>query len=185
MSELVVVRHAHTAWTVSGQHTGLTDIPLDEAGRANAAKLRPRLAAWSFAAVWCSPLARAVETCEIAGFAERARKNAELVEWNYGEYDGLTTAQIQERQPGWNLWRDGCPGGEDAAAVGARADSVLASVPAGDDDVLIFSHGHFLRVLCARWLGLEPAQGALFALAPGAIGVLGHEHAQRVLSFLG
>jgi broad specificity phosphatase PhoE len=185
VSELVVVRHADTAWTVTGQHTGLSDIPLNEAGRANAAKLVPRLAPWSFAAVWCSPLLRAVETCEITGYADRARQNPELVEWNYGEYDGLTTEQIQERQPGWNLWRDGCPGGEDAAAAGVRADAVLESLPAGDDNVLIFSHGHFLRVLCARWLGLAAEQGALFALAPGAIGVLGHEHSQRVLSSLG
>jgi probable phosphoglycerate mutase len=184
MSEVVIVRHADTDWTESGQHTGRTDLALNEAGRAHALTLRPRLAAWSFAAVWCSPLARAVETCEIAGFGARARERAETQEWDYGAYEGLTSEQIGVCQPGWNLWRDGCPGGEDATAVGVRADAVLASVPA-EGDVLVFSHGHFLRVLTARWLGLEPQRGALFMLAPGAIGVLGHDHDLRVLLALG
>jgi probable phosphoglycerate mutase len=184
MSEVVIVRHADTDWTASGQHTGRTDLPLNEAGLADATTLRPRLAAWSFAVVWCSPLVRAVQTCEIAGFGGRARERPDIQEWDYGAYEGLTTEQIRELQPGWNLWRDGCPRGEDAAAVGARADGVLASVPA-EGDVLVFSHGHFLRVLTARWLGLEPQRGAVFMLAPGAIGVLGHDHEQRVLRALG
>ena len=179
--ELVIVRHADTDWTVSGQHTGRTDLALNEAGRAKALGLRARLERRDYAAVWSSPLARARETARLAGFDPLVR--GELAEWDYGDYEGLTTAQIRERAPGWDLWRDGCPGGENVAAVGARADAVLAALPAADD-VLVFSHGHLLRVLTARWLGLEPADGALFVLAPGAIGVLGHEHERRVLRSL-
>jgi probable phosphoglycerate mutase len=182
--ELVVVRHADTDWTQSGQHTGHTDIPLNGAGRAAASALPARLAAWSFAEVWCSPLQRARETCEIAGYGKRAELRPELIEWDYGAYEGVTTKEIQAERPDWDLWRDGAPGGEDAAAVGARADLVLAGV--GDSGVvLVFSHGHFLRVLIARWLSLEPVQGALFLLAPGALGVLGHERDRRVLRALG
>jgi probable phosphoglycerate mutase len=179
--ELVIVRHADTDWTVSGQHTGRTDLTLNEAGRAKALSLRPLLDHREFVAVWSSPLARARETARLAGFDPPVRD--ELAEWDYGNYEGLTTAQIRARAPGWDLWRDGCPGGERAAAVGARADALLARLPAAGD-VLLFSHGHLLRVLTARWLGLEPAAGALFVLAPGAIGVLGHEHERRVLRSL-
>jgi probable phosphoglycerate mutase len=183
-AQLVVVRHADTDWTQSGQHTGHTDVPLNAAGRAAAGRLPARLAGWSFVAVWCSPLQRARETCEIAGFAAQAQIRPELIEWDYGAYEGVTTKEIQAGRPDWDLWRDGAPGGEDAAAVGARADRVIASV--GEDDVVLaFSHGHFLRVLIARWLALEPDQGALFLLAPGAIGVLGEERARRVLGSLG
>jgi broad specificity phosphatase PhoE len=184
LGELVVVRHADTDWSESGRHTGRTDLPLNDDGRAAAEGLAKRLAGRSFAAVWCSPLRRALETCEIAGFSGSAQEHAELVEWDYGAYEGLTTEQIQGQRPAWDLWRDGCPGGEDAAAVGARADQVLATVPAAGA-VLIFSHGHFLRVLIARWLALPPPQGALFGLAAGGIGVLGHEHDYRVLWSLG
>jgi probable phosphoglycerate mutase len=183
-AELVVVRHADTDWTQSGQHTGHTDIPLNAAGRSAAARLPARLAAWSFRSVWCSPLRRAHETCAIAGYGERAEERPDLIEWNYGEYEGVTTEEIQSQRPGWDLWRDGCPAGEDVAAVGARADHVLAGLPDAGD-VLVFSHGHFLRVLIARWLSLEPVDGALFRLAPGAIGVLSHERDRRVLSTLG
>src|ERR1700728_1080222 len=184
MPELVIVRHVDTEWTASGQHTGRTDIPLTQTGREAAKRLPGRLARWSFAAVWSSPLVRARETSAIAGYADRAETNAALEEWDYGAYEGLTTAQIRARRPGWDLWRDGCPGGEDAAAVGARADAVLRALPA-DGDVLAFSHGHFLRVLIARWLGLEPDSGALFVIASGALGVLGYEHERRVLAELG
>jgi len=180
--DLVIVRHADTEWTLSGRHTGRTDIPLADAGREKAAALRPRLAGRSFAAVWSSPLSRARETARLAGFDPVI--DDELAEWDYGDYEGLTTAQIVERRPGWDLWRDGCPGGEDAAAVGARADSMLAKLPP-QGDVLAFSHGHFLRTLTARRLGLPPTAGALFLLTPGAIGVLGHEHGRNVLSRLG
>jgi broad specificity phosphatase PhoE len=184
LGELVVVRHADTDWSESGQHTGRTDLPLNRDGRAAAERLTERLAGRRFAAVWCSPLRRAIETCEIAGFGGAAHERAELLEWDYGDYEGLTTEQIHDHRPRWDLWRDGCPGGEDAAAVGDRADQVLASVP-GAGTVLVFSHGHFLRVLIARWLALAPAQGALFLLSPGAIGVLTYEHDRHVLGSLG
>ncbi len=176
--ELVIVRHADTDWTESGQHTGRTDLALNEAGRAKALTLREALAARTFAAVWSSPLVRALETARIAGFAPAERE--ELVEWDYGDYEGLTSAQIGERSPGWDLWRDGCPDGEDANDVARRADAVLAALPQSGD-VLVFSHGHMLRVLIARWLGLEAVEGALFVLAPGSVGVLGHERLRRVL----
>jgi len=179
--ELVVVRHADTDWTLSGQHTGRTDLALNEAGRAKALSLRGRLERRDFAAVWSSPRERALETARLLGFEPLERP--ELAEWDYGAYEGLTTAQIRERVPGWDIWRDGCPGGENVEAVGARADAVLAALPAAGD-VLVFSHGHLLRVLTARWLGLAPAFGALFVIAPGAIGVLGHEHERRVLRAL-
>lgn len=176
--ELVIVRHADTDWTVSGQHTGRTDLPLNEAGRAKALTLRDRLNARSFAAVWSSPLRRALETAHLAGFDPH--RDPDLEEWDYGEYEGLTTEQIDERRPGWNMWLDGCPGGEDAARVGRRADAVISALPP-EGDVLVFSHGHMLRVLIARWLSLDPVAGALFVLAPGGIGVLDHEHGRRVL----
>jgi broad specificity phosphatase PhoE len=176
--ELVIVRHADTDWTVSGQHTSRTDPPLNEAGRAKALTLREPLAAWTFAEVWSSPRERARETARLLGFAPQLCED--LAEWDYGDYEGLTSAAIRERRAGWDLWRDGCPGGESAAEVGARADAVLAALPP-DGDVLVFSHGHMLRVLSARWLALEPADGALFLLTPGGIGVLGHERQRRVL----
>jgi len=179
--ELLFVRHADTDWTDTGQHTGRTDLPLNEAGAAKAISLRERFAGSTFAAVWSSPRRRALETADLLGFEPVVRE--QLAEWDYGSYEGLTTPQIHERAPGWDLWRDGCPGGEDAAQVGTRADAVLASLPP-TGDVLVFSHGHMLRVLTARWLGLQPTAGALFTIAPGAIGDLGHEHGRRVLRSL-
>ncbi|HEY1776284.1 MAG TPA: histidine phosphatase family protein [Solirubrobacteraceae bacterium] len=179
--ELVIVRHADTDWTVSGQHTGRTDLPLNEAGRERALLLRARLEGPTFETVWSSPLSRARETAELSGFSPLLRP--ELEEWDYGDYEGLTSKEIDAQAPGWDLWRDGCPDGESADDVGARADAVLAALPPSGD-VLAFSHGHMLRVLIARWLGLEPTAGALFALAPGAIGVLAHEHGRRVLRSL-
>ena len=176
--ELVVVRHADTEWSANGRHTSRTDLPLSDVGIERAATLAPRLAGRSFAAGWSSPRRRALETAELAGFEPRLRED--LSEWDYGEYEGLTSAQIRATRPGWDIWRDGCPGGEDAAAAGRRADDVLAALPP-EGEVLIFSHGHFLRVLTARWLGLAAGEGALFLLEPTAIGVLGHEHERRVL----
>ncbi len=182
--ELVVVRHADTDWTQSGQHTGHTDLPLNGVGRAAAALLADRLSPWTFSEVLCSPLERARETCEIAGYGTRALLRADLIEWDYGRYEGVTTKKIVAERPGWDLWRDGAPGGESAADVGARADRVLMSLPQSGV-VLVFSHGHFLRVLLARWLELEPQAGALFLLAPGAIATLRFEHGRRVLGSLG
>jgi probable phosphoglycerate mutase len=180
--EVVIVRHADTDWTISGQHTGRTDIPLNERGREVAAALPGRLRGRAFVAVWTSPLSRARETAQLAGYPD-AQERAALVEWDYGDYEGLTRAQILADDPTWDLWHDGCPGGETPREIGGRADSLLAALPP-EGDVLIFSHGHMLRVLTARWLGLGPDGGALFALAPGGIGVLGYEHEQRVLRSL-
>jgi probable phosphoglycerate mutase len=180
--ELVIVRHSDTEWSGNGRHTSYTDLPLTDLGIERAATLAPRLADCTFAAVWSSPRRRALETARIAGFEPLVRED--LREWEYGEYEGLTTEQIRELRPGWDIWRDGCPGGEDAAATGARADEVLAVLPP-EGDVLVFSHGHFSRVLTARRLGLDATQGALFVLKPTEIGVLSHEHGRHVLRSLG
>lgn len=178
MNAITAVRHAETEWSRAGLHTGRSDIPLTDAGREQARALGPRLAGTDPALVLTSPLSRARETCELAGFD--GRPDARLLEWDYGEYEGLTTAQIRSGRPGWDLWRDGCPGGEDAAAVGARADSLLAELPP-EGGALLFAHGHVLRVLTARWLGLDAALGSLFALQPAGIVRLGHERERRVL----
>jgi broad specificity phosphatase PhoE len=171
-----LARHGETAWTVSRQHTGRTDLPLTERGEGNARRLGGRLAGLAFARVFTSPLQRARRTCELAGFGAGAVPDADLAEWDYGEYEGKTTAQIRAERPGWDLFRDGCPGGEGAAEVGARADRVLARVRAVGGDVLLFSSAHFLRVLAARWLGLDPAGGRFFLLGTAALSVLGYEH---------
>ena len=179
--EFVLVRHAETEWSRSGRHTGRTDVPLTDAGREAAVALGPRLASRSFAVVLCSPLSRARETCALAGFEAGAEYRDELLEMDYGDYEGLTTPQIREQRPDWNLWRDGCPGGEQAADVGVRVDRVIAECEAAGGDVLIFSHGHVLRVLAARWLRLDAAAGALLMLDAAGISVLGHEHEWRAL----
>jgi probable phosphoglycerate mutase len=175
------VRHGETEWSLSGQHTSRTDLPLTDAGRERARALPAALSGFSFAAVLCSPLRRARETCEIAGFGERAVIDDDLREWDYGDYEGLTTAQIHERDPNWVLWRDGCPGGESPAEVGARADRALARMREVDADALAFAHGHILRVLAARWVAMEVAAGARFALSAGALSVLGHERETEVI----
>ncbi len=180
--EIVLVRHAETEWSLTGRHTGRTDIPLTEQGRAAAAALAPRLRGRSFALVLVSPLRRARETCELCGLGAQARPLEQLLEWDYGDYEGLTTAEIHSTRPGWNLWRDGCPGGESAADVGARADSVIAEFEHADGDVAVFSHGHMLRVLGARWIALYPAEGGRLGLSTGAICVLGHERSTRILA---
>jgi probable phosphoglycerate mutase len=171
-----LARHGETAWTVSGQHTGVTDIPLTERGEGNARRLGERLHGLTFARVFTSPLQRARRTCEVAGFGAVAEVDPDLVEWNYGDYEGRTTADIHKERPGWLLFRDGCPHGEDAAAVGVRADRVIARLRAIDSDALLFSSGHFLRVLGARWLGLEPAGGRYFYLGTATLSMLGYEH---------
>jgi probable phosphoglycerate mutase len=181
-SQIVLVRHAETEWSRNGRHTGLTDLPLTERGREVARALAPRLAQRRFALVLVSPSRRARETCELCGLAKLAVVCDDLHEWDYGDYEGLTTAEIHEQRPDWSLWRDGCPNGEDAAMVGARADAVIERMRGGAGDVAAFSHGHMLRVLGARWIELAPQRGASLMLATGALSVLGHEHGQRALS---
>ncbi len=171
-----LARHGETAWSLSGQHTGLTDLPLTERGERNARNLAERLKGLTFAAVFTSPLRRAVRTCELAGFGARAKVDPCLLEWNYGEYEGRRTPDIHRDRPGWQLFRDGCPGGETPDQVGVRADRVVSQVRAIQGNVLIFSSGHFLRVLAARWLGLEPGAGRYFALSTASVSALGYEH---------
>jgi len=178
---LILVRHGETEWARDGRHTGRTDIPLTELGRLQATVLGDRLRGRTFGRVLSSPLARALETCRLAGVAEHAEINDDLMEWDYGEYEGRRTVEIRQEVPGWSIWRDGVPGGENAADVGARADRVIANALATDEETVLFAHGHYLRVLTARWLGLPPETGRLFALAPATIGVLGYEREQRVI----
>lgn len=180
-AQIVVVRHGETEWSASGKHTSTTDLPLTDDGRSLAAALGPSLRSDSFSAVLCSPLRRAQETCELAGYGGRAQLTDELREWGYGEYEGLTTPEIRERRPGWNLWQDGCPGGESPAEVGTRADLVLSQLENIEGNALVFAHGHILRVLAARWLGMEPAAGAHFRLDAGGLGRLGFERETHVL----
>ena len=182
MSEIVVVRHGETEWSATGRHTSHTDLPLTEAGRKRARELGPELGARSYALVLCSPLLRARETCELAGFAEVEELCPDLHEWDYGEYEGLTTPQIREIDPEWVLWRDGCPDGERPAQVGERADRALERLRSAGGDALAFAHGHILRVLTARWLEMEVTAGARFALRAGGVGVLGFERENRVLA---
>jgi broad specificity phosphatase PhoE len=172
-----LARHGETAWSLSGRHTGLTDIPLTERGESNARKLGERLRRLEFARVWTSPLQRAARTCDLAGFAATARIDPDLVEWNYGEYEGRRTVEILQERPGWHLFRDGCPGGESPADVGTRADRVIDRMRSASGNVLVFSSGHFLRVLGARWLGLPPGGGRHFMLATASLSALGYEHA--------
>src|SRR5213595_4024995 len=173
---LYLARHGETAWSLSGQHTGLTDLPLTERGERNARNLGSRLAGLTFTKVFTSPLQRATRTCELAGFAAAAEVDRDLIEWNYGDYEGLRTAEIREKRPEWQLFRDGCPGGESPDQIGARADRVVSRVRAVKGDVLIFSSGHFLRVLAARWLGLEPFAGRFFMLDTASLSALSYEH---------
>ena len=180
--QAVLVRHGETAWTVTGQHTSRTDVSLPEAGRRQAERLAPRLAGRQFAVVLTSPLQRAAETCRLAGFGEVAELCDDCREWEYGEYEGRTTTDIRTEVPGWSLWRDGVPGGETAAQVAARADRVIERLRGAAGDGLVFSHGHFQRVLAARWLDLGPEQGRLFALSPASISVLGWEREEAVLT---
>ena len=169
-----LIRHGETEWSLSGQHTGTTDIPLTENGRNVARQLEPLLRAATFSLVLTSPLRRARQTCELAGLGAQAEVDANLLEWNYGEYEGLTSKQINETVPGWILFNDGCPGGESPSEVGARADQVVARIRSIEGDVALFGHGHFFRVLVARWLGLPPAAGSHFLLDTATISVLSH-----------
>jgi len=180
--KILLARHGETEWSRDRRHTGRTDIPLTENGRRQAAVLRGPLANRSFARVLSSPLSRALETCRQAGLGDRAELTGDLCEWDYGDYEGITTAEIRTRRPGWNLWRDGCPGGETAADVGRRVDRVLASLDGLDGDAAVFAHGHVLRVLTARWLGLGPEAGALFKLDTATLSALGYERETRVIT---
>jgi probable phosphoglycerate mutase len=170
------IRHGETEWSLNGRHTGTTDIPLTDNGRRLAELLRPALSGRAFALVLVSPLQRARETCELAGVAARARIDPDLVEWNYGKYEGLTPKEIDRQAPGWLIFRDGCPGGETPQQVGARADRVIARARAVEGDVALFGHGHVLRVLAARWLGLPPGAGQHFLLDTGTFSVLADYH---------
>jgi broad specificity phosphatase PhoE len=172
--QVFAIRHGETAWSVTGQHTGTTDIPLTDNGRRLAERLRPVLAKENFARVFTSAMQRARETCELAGLGNAAAIDPDLVEWNYGEYEGLTPEQIHERAPGWLIFRDGCPGGETPDQVGQRADRVIARIRAIDSDVALFAHGHVLRVLVARWIELPPGAGQHFLLDTGSLCVLGY-----------
>jgi broad specificity phosphatase PhoE len=171
-----LARHGETAWSLSGQHTGLTDLPLIERGESDALALKPRLKNMTFSKVFTSPLKRAVRTCELAGFGDRSEIDPDLAEWNYGEYEGIRTVEIRKRRPNWRLFRDGCPGGESPTQIGARADRVVSRIREIGGNVLIFSSGHILRVLTARWLGLEPAGGKYFALSTASLSALSYEH---------
>ena len=171
-----LARHGETAWSLSGQHTGLTDLPLTERGERNALRLAERLKGLTFSRVLSSPLQRAVRTCELAGFGGQAEVDRDLLEWNYGEYEGRRTEEIHAERPDWELFRDGCPNGESPQQVGARADRVVKRTREIQGNVLIFSSGHILRVLTARWLGLEPYAGKYFLLSTASLSALGYEH---------
>lgn len=172
--EITLVRHGETEWSTSGKHTGRSDIPLTAKGEEAARKLGDRLRDKSFTAVWSSPSLRARRTAELAGFI--AEVKPDLAEWDYGAYEGLKTKEILLELPGWSLFRDGCPQGESVADAGARADRVVTALRAAGGNVLVFSSAHFLRTLTARWLGLAPADGALFVLDTASVSVLGYEH---------
>lgn len=181
MTEVVLVRHGETEWTRTRQHTGTTDIPLDQEGERQAQLVGEALRRREFGLVLTSPLKRAAETCRLAGFGDVAEAWAELAEWDYGEYEGRTTADIRAERPSWSLWRDGVPGGEGAADVGRRADRVVEELRRATVDALVFGHGHQLRVLAARWIELEPSEGRLFALSTAALSVLGYERETPVI----
>jgi broad specificity phosphatase PhoE len=178
LPEIYLARHGETAWTISRQHTGRSDIPLTERGERNARSLGERLRGMVFAKVLVSPLQRATRTAELAGFGSVAEIDPDLAEWDYGRYDGLTSAEIQQERPDWSLFRDGCPDGESIEAVGARADRVVARLRAMDGHVILFGHGHFFRLMTARWLGKLPSAGRLFYLSTASLSQLGYEHSR-------
>ncbi len=177
-----LIRHGETAWSLSGAHTGRTDIPLTPNGERQALAIRDRLGGRSFTQVLASPLQRARETCRLAGYADCAEVDPDLLEWDYGAYEGLSTPEIRQKRPDWNLWRDGVPDGETVEYVGLRASRVIARAHATGGEVALFAHGHLLRILAACWLGLSPGCGRLFALSTATISILGHERDTRVIS---
>jgi probable phosphoglycerate mutase len=177
-----LIRHGETEWSLSGAHTGRTDIPLTEAGEEKARQVAQKLAGKQFSLVLVSPLQRARRTCELAGFGGAAQVDSDLMEWNYGDYEGRSTPEIQRERPGWRLFRDGVPNGESIEEVAARAKRVIDKAVAEKGDVALFAHGHFLRILSTVWLGLSPADARLFALDTGSVSRLGFEREQRVIS---
>jgi broad specificity phosphatase PhoE len=179
--EVVLVRHGETEWSASGRHTGTTDVALSDRGRAEGAALGPLLEGWSFAAVLTSPLGRARDTCRLAGLGAHAHVDDRLREWDYGKHEGRTTAEIRVDDPGWTVWRGPCPDGETVEEVGARADALVDRVLEVDGDVALFSHGHLLRVLAARWMGLAPVDGRLLMLDTAGLSVLSSEREQRAV----
>jgi broad specificity phosphatase PhoE len=172
--DVFAIRHAETAWSLSGQHTGTTDLPLTDNGRQFAQRMRSALVRTAFALVLCSPMRRARETCELAGFGDQAVIDSDLLEWDYGTYEGLTSEQIHARVPNWLIFRDGCPGGETPEQVSTRVDRVIARSRALGGDIVLFAHGHVLRALVARWIGLPVSGGQHFLLGPGTLSVLGY-----------
>lgn len=180
--EIWLIRHGQTVWSLSGAHTGRTDLPLTEEGRRRAAALRPLLNGHPFSLVLASPLQRALETCRLAGYGDVAQVDPNLQEWDYGDYEGLTTSQILQQRPGWSLWRDGVPNGETIEQAAARAEAVLARAMKTDGDVALFAHGHILRILTACWLELPPTDARLFALATATVSALGYERETCVIS---
>jgi broad specificity phosphatase PhoE len=180
--EIVLVRHGATEWSASLKHTGRTDVPLSDEGRAEAHELGDRLGGWDFAHVLCSPLQRAHETAAICGFADRLEIEPGIREWDYGDYEGVTTAEVRKRIPDWTVWTGAITNGETIEDVGARADEVVERISKMDGTVAVFSHGHFLRIFTARWLGLSASDGRLFALKTGTLSVLGYERETRVIS---
>jgi broad specificity phosphatase PhoE len=182
--QLWLVRHGETEWSLSGQHTGRTDLPLTPVGEQQAREIGKLLRGQRFGVVLTSPLLRARETCRLAGYGDVAVVDPNLQEWDYGEYEGKTTAEIQEKRPGWSLWSDGVPGGESIQQVATRGHAVIDRVLAGPGDALLFAHGHILRIVACRWLGLPPQDGRLFALATAALTTLGYEHETRVITRL-
>jgi broad specificity phosphatase PhoE len=174
VGQVVLIRHGQTEWSANGRHTSRTDLPLTAEGERQARDLGKTLAGWSFVAVFSSPKRRARRTAELAGLTVTA-VDEDLVEWDYGAYEGVTTAEIRASRPDWDLWRDGCPGGETASEVGARVDRVIAEVRALDGDAALFAHGHVLRVLGSRWVLLAPEDGGRFALSTGTVCTLGWE----------
>jgi broad specificity phosphatase PhoE len=180
-SEIVIVRHGETEWSIARRHTGRTDLSLIDAGRQRAAELAPVLGGRSFALVLVSPLRRARETCELAGFGDRAEICADLREWDYGDYEGRTTSEIREENPDWVLWRDGCPGGETPNQIAARVQRALDRLRAADGDAIAFAHGHILRALTARYLQMPLTAGARFVLGAGAFSTLGYEHENEAM----
>jgi broad specificity phosphatase PhoE len=179
--QIYVIRHGETAWSLSGQHTGRTDLPLTPNGEAMARALAPMLAGLAFSRVLCSPRLRARSTCELAGLGPHAETEPLLAEWDYGDFEGLRTSEIQQKHPAWDIWTDGCPGGEMPVELSQRADKVIAKLCEGQGRIVLFTHGQFGRVLAARWIGLAVIHGQHFAIDPASISILGYEaaHPQR------